>query len=204
MSEEVKVERKKRSLSLIQPTSIPTLGNYLGAMKGWSAFQEEYDTIYGVADLHSITVRQDPQKLRRQTTELYAMLLALGLDPDKGIVFIQSHVPTHSQLGWLLNCYTQFGELSRMTQFKDKSKQHADNVNAGLFTYPCLMAADILLYQADLVPVGGDQKQHVEICRDVATRFNGIYGETFKLPDPYIPQVGARIMTSTSSRSRSS
>ena len=130
MSEEVKVERKKRSLSLIQPTSIPTLGNYLGAMKGWSAFQEEYDTIYGVADLHSITVRQDPQKLRRQTTELYAMLLALGLDPDKGIVFIQSHVPTHSQLGWLLNCYTQFGELSRMTQFKDKSKQHADNVNA--------------------------------------------------------------------------
>ena len=162
MSEEVKVERKKRSLSLIQPTSIPTLGNYLGAMKGWSAFQEEYDTIYGVADLHSITVRQDPQKLRRQTTELYAMLLALGLDPDKGIVFIQSHVPTHSQLGWLLNCYTQFGELSRMTQFKDKSKQHADNVNAGLFTYPCLMAADILLYQSDIVPVGADQKQHLE------------------------------------------
>ena len=195
MSEEVKVERKKRSLSLIQPTSIPTLGNYLGAMKGWSAFQEEYDTIYGVADLHSITVRQDPQKLRRQTTELYAMLLALGLDPDKGIVFIQSHVPTHSQLGWLLNCYTQFGELSRMTQFKDKSKQHADNVNAGLFTYPCLMAADILLYQSDIVPVGADQKQHLEIARDIAERFNGIYGNVFTLPDAYIPKNGARVMS---------
>ena len=177
MSEEVKVERKKRSLSLIQPTSIPTLGNYLGAMKGWSAFQEEYDTIYGVADLHSITVRQDPQKLRRQTTELYAMLLALGLDPDKGIVFIQSHVPTHSQLGWLLNCYTQFGELSRMTQFKDKSKQHADNVNAGLFTYPCLMAADILLYQSDIVPVGAD------------------HGNVFTVPEAYIPKSGARVMS---------
>lgn len=195
MSEEVKVERKKRSLSLIQPTSIPTLGNYLGAMKGWSAFQEEYDTIYGVADLHSITVRQDPQKLRRQTTELYAMLLALGLDPDKGIVFIQSHVPTHSQLGWLLNCYTQFGELSRMTQFKDKSKQHADNVNAGLFTYPCLMAADILLYQSDIVPVGADQKQHLEIARDIAERFNGIYGKVFTVPEAYIPKSGARVMS---------
>ena len=195
MSEEVKVERKKRSLSLIQPTSIPTLGNYLGAMKGWSAFQEEYDTIYGVADLHSITVRQDPQKLRRQTTELYAMLLALGLDPDKGIVFIQSHVPTHSQLGWLLNCYTQFGELSRMTQFKDKSKQHADNVNAGLFTYPCLMAADILLYQSDIVPVGADQKQHLEIARDIAERFNGIYGNVFTVPEAYIPKSGARVMS---------
>ena len=194
MSEEVKVERKKRSLSLIQPTSIPTLGNYLGAMKGWSAFQEEYDTIYGVADLHSITVRQDPQKLRRQTTELYAMLLALGLDPDKGIVFIQSHVPTHSQLGWLLNCYTQFGELSRMTQFKDKSKQHADNVNAGLFTYPCLMAADILLYQSDIVPVGADQKQHLEIARDIAERFNGIYGNVFTVPEAYIPKSGARVL----------
>ena len=195
MSEEVKVERKKRSLSLIQPTSIPTLGNYLGAMKGWSAFQEEYDTIYGVADLHSITVRQDPQKLRRQTTELYAMLLALGLDPDKGIVFIQSHVPSHSQLGWLLNCYTQFGELSRMTQFKDKSKQHADNVNAGLFTYPCLMAADILLYQSDIVPVGADQKQHLEIARDIAERFNGIYGNVFTVPEAYIPKSGARVMS---------
>lgn len=195
MAEEIKKEKKKRSLSLIQPTSVPTLGNYLGAMRGWSAFQAEYDTVYGVADLHAITVRQDPQHLRRQTTELYAMLLALGLDPDKGIVFVQSHVPAHSQLAWLLNCYTQFGELSRMTQFKDKSKQHADNVNAGLFTYPCLMAADILLYRADIVPVGADQKQHLEIARDIAERFNGIYGNVFTVPDAYIPKNGARVMS---------
>lgn len=193
--EENKIERKKRSLSLIQPTSVPTLGNYLGAMKGWPSFQEEYDTIYGVADLHSITVRQEPKKLRQQTMELYAMLLAIGLDPNKGILFVQSHVPAHSQLAWLLNCYTQFGELSRMTQFKDKSAQHSDNVNAGLFTYPCLMAADILLYQADVVPVGADQKQHVEICRDIANRFNGIYGNVFKVPEPYIPKSGARVMS---------
>lgn len=193
--EEIKVEKKKRSLSLIQPTSVPTLGNYLGAMKGWPAFQEEFETVYGVADLHSITVRQDPQKLRKQTMELYAMLLAIGLEPEKGIIFIQSHVPAHSQLGWLLNCYTQFGELSRMTQFKDKSAQHSDNINAGLFTYPCLMAADILLYQSDIVPVGADQKQHVEICRDIANRFNGIYGNVFKVPEPYIPKSGARVMS---------
>ncbi len=193
--EEIKVEKKKRSLSLIQPTSVPTLGNYLGAMKGWPAFQEEFETVYGVADLHSITVRQDPQKLRKQTMELYAMLLAIGLEPEKGIIFIQSHVPAHSQLGWLLNCYTQFGELGRMTQFKDKSAQHSDNINAGLFTYPCLMAADILLYQADIVPVGADQKQHVEICRDIANRFNGIYGNVFKVPEPYIPKSGARVMS---------
>ena len=193
--EEIKVEKKKRSLSLIQPTSVPTLGNYLGAMKGWPAFQEEFETVYGVADLHSITVRQDPQKLRKQTMELYAMLLAIGLEPEKGIIFIQSHVPAHSQLGWLLNCYTQFGELSRMTQFKDKSAQHSDNINAGLFTYPCLMAADILLYPADIVPVGADQKQHVEICRDIANRFNGIYGNVFKVPEPYIPKSGARVMS---------
>lgn len=195
MSEEIRKERKKRSLSLIQPTSIPTLGNYLGAMKGWPAFQQDYDTIFGIADLHSITVRQEPVKLRQQTTQLYAMLLALGLDPQNGIVFIQSHVPAHSQLGWLLNCYTQFGELNRMTQFKDKSAQHADNVNAGLFTYPCLMAADILLYQADVVPVGADQKQHLEITRDIAERFNGIYGNVFTVPEPYIPALGARVMS---------
>jgi len=187
--------KKKRSLSLIQPTSVPTLGNYLGAMKGWPSFQEEFETVYGVADLHSITVRQEPQKLRKQSMELYAMLLAIGLDTEKGIVFIQSHVPAHSQLAWLLNCYTQFGELSRMTQFKDKSAQHSDNINAGLFTYPCLMAADILLYQADIVPVGADQKQHVEICRDIANRFNGIYGNVFKVPEPYIPKNGARVMS---------
>lgn len=193
--EENKVERKKRSLSLIQPTSVPTLGNYLGAMKGWPSFQEEYDTIYGVADLHSITVRQEPKQLRQQTMELYAMLLAVGLDPEKGILFVQSHVAAHSQLAWLLNCYTQFGELSRMTQFKDKSLQHSDNVNAGLFTYPCLMAADILLYQADVVPVGADQKQHVEICRDIANRFNGVYGNVFTVPEPVIQKNGARVMS---------
>lgn len=195
MPEDIKIERKKRSLSLIQPTSVPTLGNYLGAMKGWSSFQEDFDTVFGVADLHSITVRQEPQKLRRQTMELYAILMAVGLDPDKSILFIQSHVPQHSQLGWLLNCYTQFGELNRMTQFKDKSQQHADNVNAGLFTYPCLMAADILLYQADIVPVGADQKQHLEIARDIAERFNGIYGNVFTVPEPYIPKTGARVMS---------
>ncbi|MDE6506606.1 MAG: tryptophan--tRNA ligase [Eubacterium sp.] len=193
--EENKTERKKRSLSLIQPTSVPTLGNYLGAMKGWPSYQEEFDTVYGVADLHSITVRQEPKKLRQQTLELYAMLLAVGLDPEKGIVFVQSQVPAHSQLAWLLNCYTQFGELSRMTQFKDKSSQHSDNVNAGLFTYPCLMAADILLYQADIVPVGADQKQHVEICRDIANRFNGVYGNVFTVPEPVIQKNGARVMS---------
>lgn len=194
MSEQI-AEKRKRSFSLIQPTSVPTLGNYLGAMRGWADFQREFDTIYGVADLHSITVRQDPQKLRKQTNELFAMLLALGLDPDKGIVFIQSQVPTHAQLGWILNCYTQFGELSRMTQFKDKAAQHKDNVNAGLFTYPCLMAADILLYQADIVPVGADQKQHLEITRNIASRFNGIYGDVFNLPEAYIPKNGARVMS---------
>lgn len=194
MSEQI-AEKRKRSFSLIQPTSVPTLGNYLGAMRGWVDFQREFDTIYGVADLHSITVRQDPQKLRKQTNELFAMLLALGLDPDKGIVFIQSQVPTHAQLGWILNCFTQFGELSRMTQFKDKAAQHKDNVNAGLFTYPCLMAADILLYQADIVPVGADQKQHLEITRNIANRFNGIYGDVFNLPEAYIPKNGARVMS---------
>lgn len=195
--EEIKeqTQKRKRSLSLIQPTSVPTLGNYLGAMKGWPSFQNEFDTIYGVADLHSITVRQEPQKLRKQTNELFAMLLALGLDPEKGIVFIQSQVPAHSQLAWILNCYTQFGELSRMTQFKDKSAQHSDNINAGLFTYPCLMAADILLYKADIVPVGADQKQHLEITRDIAERFNGIYGNVFTVPEAYIPKSGARVMS---------
>ena len=196
MAEQQVAEKRKRSLSLIQPTSVPTLGNYLGAMRGWAAFQQEFDTVYGVADLHSITVRQDPQKLRKQTNELFAMLLALGLDPDQGIVFIQSQVPTHAQLGWILNCFTQFGELSRMTQFKDKAAQHKDNVNAGLFTYPCLMAADILLYQADIVPVGAYQKQHLEITRDIAARFNGIYGNVFTVPDAYIPKTGAaRVMS---------
>lgn len=194
MSEEIK-QKKKRSLSLIQPTSVPTLGNYLGAMRIWPQFQEEFDTIYGVADLHSITVRQDPKKLREQTIQLFAQLIAIGLDPEKSILFIQSHVPQHSQLAWLLNCYTQFGELNRMTQFKDKSQQHTDNVNAGLFTYPCLMAADILLYQADIVPVGADQKQHLEITRDIAERFNGVYGNVFTVPQAYLVKSGARVMS---------
>ena len=195
MAEEIKVERKKKSLSLIQPTSIPTLGNYLGAMKGWPSFQEDFDTVFGIADLHSITVRQEPKKLREQTTQFYALLMAVGLDPEKSILFVQSHVPQHAQLGWILNCYTMFGELNRMTQFKDKSAQHADNVNSGLFTYPCLMAADILLYQADIVPVGNDQKQHLEIARDIAERFNGIYGNVFTVPEPYFPKLGARVMS---------
>ncbi len=193
--QENNTQKRKRSLSFIQPTSVPTLGNYLGAMKIWPSFQDEYDTIYGVADLHSITVRQEPAKLRQQIHEMFAMLLALGIDPERGIVFIQSQVPAHSQLAWLLNCYTQFGELSRMTQFKDKAAQHSDNVNAGLFTYPCLMAADILLYQADVVPVGADQKQHVEICRDIAQRFNSVYGNVFTMPEPSIPKIGARVMS---------
>ena len=190
--------QKKVILSGIQPSGELTLGSYLGAIKNWVKLSDEYECYYMLADLHSITVRQNPADLRRRTLTQIAAYIACGLDPEKNTIFIQSHVPAHAELGWVLDCYTMFGELSRMTQFKDKSAKNADNINAGLFTYPALMAADILLYQADLVPVGGDQKQHVEICRDIATRFNGIYGDTFKLPDPYIPQVGARVMSLTS------
>lgn len=187
---------KKRILSMYQCTGTFTLGNYLGAFKNALRFQEEgYQCVYALADMHAITVRQEPANLRRYTTEAYAFLLAMGIDLDKTLFFIQSHVPQHAQLAWILNCYTQFGELSRMTQFKDKSAKHADNINAGLFTYPCLMAADILLYQADYVPVGADQKQHVEIARDIAERFNGIYSPTFTVPEPIIPQHGARVMS---------
>jgi len=186
-------ERKKRILSCIQPSGIPTLGNYLGALKNWKLLSDEFDSAFAVADLHAITVRQDPAKLRKQIMEVYALLLAIGLDPEKSIIFIQSHVPAHSQLAWVLNCYTQFGEMSRMTQFKDKSASHADNVNVGLFAYPVLMAADILLYQADLVPVGDDQRQHLEIARDIANRFNAVNGKTFTIPDAYIGKNGARI-----------
>lgn len=188
-------QKKKKILSCIQPSGIPTLGNYLGALKNWKTLGDEFDSAFAVADLHAITVRQDPKKLREQTLEVFALLLAIGLDPEKNIIFIQSHVPAHAQLAWVLNCYTQFGEMSRMTQFKDKSLSHADNVNVGLFSYPVLMAADILLYQADLVPVGADQKQHLEIARDIAGRFNGIYGKTFTIPDPYIGKSGARVMS---------
>ena len=188
-------ERKKVIFSAVQPSGIITLGNYLGTIKNWSALQDQYDCIYALADLHTITVRQDPAEFRRHTLEAYALFLACGVDPKKSIFFIQSHVPAHAQLAWVLDCYTQFGELQRMTQFKDKSAKHPENVNAGLFTYPPLMAADILLYQADLVPVGIDQKQHLELTRTIAERFNGLYGQTFKLPEAYIPSVGAKIMS---------
>jgi tryptophanyl-tRNA synthetase len=172
-----------------------TLGNYLGALKNWVAMQEEFDCTFAVADLHAITVRQEPAKLRSQIYSTYALLLALGIDPQKNTVFIQSHVPQHACLSWLLSCNTQFGEMSRMTQFKDKSAKHANNVNVGLFSYPVLMAADILLYQPDLVPVGADQKQHLEIARDIAIRFNNLYGDVFTVPDAYIPKTGARVMS---------
>ena len=186
---------KKRILSCIQPSGIPTLGNYLGALKNWKTLADEFDGAFAVADLHAITVRQDPAKFRKQINDVLALLLAIGLDPDQSILFIQSQVPAHSQLAWILNCYTQFGEMSRMTQFKDKSQSHADNVNVGLFAYPVLMAADILLYQADLVPVGADQKQHLEIARDIAQRFNTLYSPTFTVPEPYIGKQGARVMS---------
>ena len=187
-------QAKKRIYSAIQPSGMLTLGNYLGALRNWVAMQDEYDCIYTVADLHSITVRQEPAKLRKQVLETYALLLAVGIDPEKSLLFIQSHVAAHSQLAWLLSCYTQFGELSRMTQFKDKSAKQT-NPTAGLFSYPTLMAADILLYQADMVPVGADQKQHLELTRDVATRFNNIYPNVFTVPEPYIPKTGARVMS---------
>ena len=188
---------KKTIFSGIQPSGIITLGNYIGAVKNWSKLQEEYFCIYSVVDMHAITVRQTPAELRRRTLETLAIIIACGIDPEKNIVFIQSHVPQHAQLSWVLNCYTMFGELSRMTQFKDKSRKHADNINAGLFDYPVLMAADILLYQTDLVPVGQDQKQHLELARDIATRFNGVYSPTFVVPEPYIPTVGKRIASLT-------
>lgn len=191
------INDKKVIFSGIQPSGIITLGNYIGAVKNWSTLQEEYACIYSVVDMHAITVRQDPAELRRRSLETLAMIIASGVDPEKSLIFIQSHVPQHAQLSWVLNCYTMFGELSRMTQFKDKSQKHADNINAGLFDYPVLMAADILLYQADLVPVGVDQKQHLELARNIAERFNGAYSPTFVVPDPYIPPVGAKVMSLT-------
>ncbi|MBQ2940577.1 MAG: tryptophan--tRNA ligase [Clostridia bacterium] len=190
---ETATERKKRALSMIQPSGIPTLGNYLGALRNWVDLQDELDCFFAVADLHAITVRQEPSKLRQQIYQTYALLLAIGLDPEKSLVFSQSHVAAHTELAWLLACNTQFGELSRMTQFKDKSAKHADNINLGLFAYPTLMAADILLYQPEYVPVGADQKQHCELARDLATRFNNTYGNTFVMPEPYIMKTGARV-----------
>ena len=189
------MNEKKRILSGIQPSGDLTLGSYMGAIKNWVALQHEYDCFFCIVDMHAITVRQDPATLRRRSLAQLSQYIACGLDPQKNVLFIQSHVHQHAELSWVLGCFTQFGELSRMTQFKDKSKKHADNITAGLFTYPVLMAADILLYQADLVPVGQDQKQHVELCRDIANRFNGLYSDTFTLPEPFIPKMGTRIMS---------
>ncbi|MBR5794268.1 MAG: tryptophan--tRNA ligase, partial [Anaerotignum sp.] len=189
------MEQKKRIFSGMQPSGVITLGNYLGALKNWTKLQDEYDCLYCIVDMHAITVRQDPVKLRKQARDLLVQYLAVGLDPEKNIMYYQSHVPQHAELGWILNCYTYMGELNRMTQFKDKSAKHAENINAGLFTYPTLMAADILLYQTDLVPVGEDQRQHLELSRDIAQRFNGVYGDTFKVPEAYIGKVGARVMS---------
>ena len=189
------MEDKKLIFSGIQPTGTFTLGNYIGAVRNWGPLQDQYNCIYCVVDMHAITVRQDPVKLRQNTMNAYALLMACGIDTEKSILFIQSHVRTHAELSWILSCNTQFGELSRMTQFKDKSQRHADDVNAGLFTYPVLMAADILAYNADLVPVGVDQKQHLELARNIAQRFNQRYGEFFTVPEPYIPEVGAKVMS---------
>ena len=189
------MEAKKRIFSGIQPSGELTLGSYMGALKNWVALQDEYDCLYCIVDMHAITVRQVPADLRRRSVAQLAQYIACGLDPEKNIMFIQSHVPQHAELSWVLGCYTQFGELSRMTQFKDKAKKHADNITAGLFTYPVLMAADILLYQSDLVPVGDDQRQHVELCRNIATRFNNWFPDTFTLPEAFVPKMGARIMS---------
>ena len=190
------MNEKKTILSGIQPSAASiTLGNYLGAVKNWTTLQDEYNCMYAMMDMHTITVRQTPAELRKNTVSLLAQYIACGIDETKNLMFIQSHVPAHAELAWILNCYTQMGELQRMTQFKDKSAKHKDNINAGLFTYPVLMAADILLYQADLVPVGADQKQHLEITRDIATRFNSIYGDIFTIPEPYIGKESARIMS---------
>ncbi|KHN57842.1 tryptophanyl-tRNA synthetase [Dickeya fangzhongdai] len=178
-----------------QPSGELTIGNYMGALRQWVNMQDDFDCIYCIVDQHAITVRQDPQQLRKATLDTLALYLACGIDPQRSTIFVQSHVPEHAQLGWLLNCYTYFGELSRMTQFKDKSARYEENINAGLFDYPVLMAADILLYQTNQVPVGEDQKQHLELSRDIAQRFNTIYGETFRIPEPFIPKSGARVMS---------
>ena len=190
------MEEKKRLFSAVQPSGIPTIGNYIGAIKNFSALQDQFECIYAVADLHTLTVRQDPAELRARTLNLLALYLASGINPEKSVLFVQSHVHEHAELTWILNTITYPGELSRMTQFKDKSAKNPDNINAGLFTYPVLMAADILLYQTDVVPVGADQKQHLEICRDIANRFNSIYGDVFRIPEPYISKsAAARIMS---------
>ena len=195
MSETAATVKKPVIFSGIQPSGTLTLGNYIGALRNFSLLQDDYDCIYCVVDMHAITVRQDPAALRRRCQELVAIYLASGLDPEKSLIYCQSHVSGHAELGWILDCFTYMGELNRMTQFKDKCAKHADNINAGLYTYPVLMAADILLYQTNLVPVGVDQKQHLEICRDIAQRFNNVYGDVFTIPEPYIAKVGAKIMS---------
>ena len=189
------INDQKICFSGVQPSGNLTIGNYLGAIRNFSAYSEAYKCFYCVVDEHAITVRQNPAELRRRTYETLALYMACGLDPEKNTLYVQSHVPAHAELSWILNCFTMFGELSRMTQFKDKSAKHADNVNAGLFTYPVLMAADILLYQTDVVPTGIDQKQHVELCRDIATRFNQVFPDTFTIPQPMIAQNGKKIMS---------
>lgn len=189
------INDKKVLFSGMQATGTLTLGNYLGALKNWVTLSDEYECFYSVVDLHSITVRQDPATLRKRARALLTLYIAAGLDPEKNCIYYQSHVSGHAELSWILNCYTYMGELSRMTQFKDKSAKHADNINAGLFTYPTLMAADILLFQTDLVPVGIDQMQHLELTRDIAQRFNGIYGDVFTVPEAYIGKTGAKIMS---------
>ena len=188
-------DEKKVIFSGMQPSGHVTIGNYLGALKNWTSLQDEYNCLFCVVDMHSITVRQDPATLRRLSREFLMQYIAAGIDPEESIIYYQSHVPAHAELAWILNCFTYMGELNRMTQFKDKSNTHSENVNAGLFTYPALMAADILLYQADLVPVGDDQKQHLELTRDIANRFNNAYSPTFKVPEGYFGKVGARIMS---------
>lgn len=190
-----KPEKKPVIFSGIQPSGTLTLGNYIGALRNFAKLQDEYDCIYSIVDMHAITVRQNPAELRRRCMELAAIYIASGIDPQKSLIYCQSHVTGHAELAWILNCFTYMGELSRMTQYKDKAAKHADNINAGLFTYPVLMAADILLYQTNLVPVGVDQKQHLELCRDVAQRFNGVYGDVFTIPEGYIPKVGAKVMS---------
>ncbi len=190
------MEKERKVLySGMQATGKLTLGNYIGALKNWVNLNEKYDCFFGVMDLHSLTVRQNPTEFRQNARRIYTQYVAAGLDPKKNCIYFQSHVSAHAELGWILDCFTYMGELNRMTQFKDKSAKHADNINAGLFTYPSLMAADILLYQADLVPIGNDQKQHLEICRDIAERMNNIYGDIFTIPEGYFPKQGARIMS---------
>ena len=189
------MEEKKNLFSAVQPSGVPTIGNYVGAIKNFVDMQDEYNCIYSIADLHTLTVKQEPAKLRKATLELLALYIACGVDPEKCILFIQSHVPAHAELTWILNTMTYPGELNRMTQFKDKSRSHADNINVGLMDYPVLMASDILLYNTAVVPVGADQKQHIELTRDLAIRFNNRYSDTFVVPEPFIPKQGAKVMS---------